>query len=196
MTITVVKRPIRLIFIVSLPMVVSVVPAGADDNTRRLEESRAVVAAFASRLQSKLRGAMQNGGPTAAITVCKDVAPQIALELSRETGATVSRTSLRYRNPSNAPEAWQTVVLQEFDQRAAATDQDGPLEHIEESSSGVRYMKAIRTGPLCLTCHGQSLSEPVSAALAEHYPQDMATGYEAGDIRGAFSIVWPSHEPL
>ena len=80
MTIIIVKRLIRLVVFVSLPMVVTVVPAGADDNTRRLEESRVVVAAFESRLQSKLRGAMQAGGPTAAIAVCKDVAAQIALE--------------------------------------------------------------------------------------------------------------------
>ena len=183
------RTVIQSIAVVSLSL--ANMATGADDNDRRLDDSREIVALFANRLQSELRGAMQSGGPAAGIAVCKDAAPQIAAELSRETGATVSRTSMRFRNPSNAPDPWQQTVLREFERRAASMEEGGPLEHIDESSSGVRYMQAIRTGALCLTCHGQSLSESVSRALAEHYPQDLATGYEAEDVRGAFVVVWP-----
>ena len=42
--------------------------------------------------------------------------------------------------------------------------------------------------PLCLTCHGAALSPDVEAALAESYPEDHATGYSAGDLRGAFVV--------
>jgi hypothetical protein len=48
------------------------------------------------------------------------------------------------------------------------------------------------TGTLCLACHGQvsSLDPAVRAVLAERYPADRATGYRAGDLRGAVSVTF------
>ena len=53
-----------------------------------------------------------------------------------------------------------------------------------------RYMKAIPAQPMCLQCHGQEEDIPadVKAVLAWEYPEDQATGYREGDIRGAISI--------
>lgn len=41
---------------------------------------------------------------------------------------------------------------------------------------------------LGLSCHGESLSTKLEKTLAEHYPNDKATGYKLGDIRGGFSL--------
>jgi hypothetical protein len=54
-----------------------------------------------------------------------------------------------------------------------------------------RFMKAIPTGPLCLACHGTSVTPEVAASLHNLYPNDLATGYEFGDIRGAFTLSKP-----
>ncbi len=35
------------------------------------------------------------------------------------------------------------------------------------------------------------MKEPVKAKLAELYPDDRATGYKEGDIRGAFTLSKP-----
>jgi hypothetical protein len=35
------------------------------------------------------------------------------------------------------------------------------------------------------------LSPEVRAALAEQYPDDQATGFEVGDLRGAFIVTGP-----
>ncbi|MCB1124616.1 MAG: DUF3365 domain-containing protein, partial [Verrucomicrobiae bacterium] len=51
-----------------------------------------------------------------------------------------------------------------------------------------RFMKAQAVEPLCLTCHGEKLAPDVTEALAKNYPGDAATGYQLGDIRGAFSL--------
>ena len=155
------------------------------DEDALLVRSRAVTAEFASRLQRELQQAMSMVGPEIAISVCMDVAPVIASELSRDNGARVSRTSLRFRNPGNAPEPWQTAVLREFDTGRST-------EHFERLDDGsTRYMKAIPTGPICLACHGAELADDVRQRLGEEYPHDRARGYELGDIRGAFSITWP-----
>jgi hypothetical protein len=47
-------------------------------------------------------------------------------------------------------------------------------------------MKAIPTAPLCLTCHGTAIEPRLQAELTALYPQDLATGYQAGELRGAF----------
>jgi len=163
----------------------------ADDESALLYKSREITTQFATELQTALQQSMASGGPLAAIGVCKEMAPQIAADLSRETGATVSRTSLRVRNKANTAEPWQATVLREFDRT------DGPAEHFEElGENGTRYMKPIPTGALCLTCHGSELSMDIGAKLDEDYPGDLARGYNIGDIRGAFSVVWPDQERL
>jgi hypothetical protein len=46
---------------------------------------------------------------------------------------------------------------------------------------------------MCLACHGQTLAPGVAEVLAREYPRDAATGFSAGQLRGAFYVVW--HEP-
>ncbi len=169
-------------------------PVSADDP--RLEESRSLVQSFAARLKGELKKGLEQGGPVAAVNICKDVAPQIASELSRRSGARVMRTSLRYRNPGNAPEDWQVSVLEDFESRAAALENPAPLEYFVTGKDGrVRYMSAIRIDGVCLACHGETLAPPLQERLDAEYPHDRATGYRSGDIRGAFSVSWPPDDP-
>lgn len=155
-----------------------------------LVESRAVTEEFGNRLRSALQAAMAEAGPVGAIDVCKEIAPQIASELSRRTGAQVARTSLRIRNPRNLPADWQVEILRDFEKES---EPEAPREFFERRENGeVRYMKAIPTGGLCTACHGTAVPDEVRQVLSAHYPHDRAVGYEAGDVRGAFSIVWPA----
>jgi hypothetical protein len=57
----------------------------------------------------------------------------------------------------------------------------------------LRYLKPLVAGTMCLTCHGQKAAIPpgVQAVLAREYPDDRATGYSAGDVRGAVSVRVP-----
>ncbi len=159
----------------------------------RLDESRALAQSFGQRLKGELTAAMAAGGPVEAVKVCRDRAPQLASELSRSSGARVARTSLRYRNPINAPDPWEAQMLAEFE-RLVASGQTDPadLEVSQTSTTGrFHYLSAIRTQPLCLTCHGSAIDPATAAELNAAYPHDLATGYTAGEVRGAFSIVWP-----
>lgn len=158
----------------------------------QLEQSRALVQTFGMQLKSELKGALEQGGPVQAVRVCKDIAPRIASELSRQSGAKVARTSLRYRNPGNAPESWQSNVLRDFDKQAAASDTTSPLEYFAAEDDGsFRYMRAIPADGICLACHGQVLAPQLQESIETNYPHDKATGYSTGDIRGAFSVTWP-----
>lgn len=179
-----------ILLLVSLALASSA--PGEEPAGERLERSRAIIAEFASRLQHSLQSAMVGGGPAAATEICRDEAPRIASELSRQFGVSVERTSLRYRNPANMPAPWQSAVLRQFEESAEQGEPADRLEYLDDA--GMRYMKAIPTTGICLACHGSRLAPEVEAALAESYPHDPARGYAVGDIRGAFSVTWPAEE--
>lgn len=169
--------------------------AGAGTLTME-QQAQQLAKTFGGQLKSVLQGAMHSGGPVQALNVCKANAPQIASTIAStigmDKGWKVGRTSLKVRNPSNAPDAWETVVLQQWSQQLAAGT---PLAELKAATvmemngkPTFRYMQAIPTGELCLTCHGSQLASPVQEALAELYPQDQATGFKQGDLRGAFTL--------
>ncbi len=154
-----------------------------------MAKARDLAAEFVAALKPQLKGALQSQGPAGAIAVCADVAPQIADSLSQTSGWTVKRVSLKYRNASRAvPDNWESRQLARFDAEASETDADTVLEHGEVVGTRFRYLKAQRVEPVCLVCHGQQLSPDVIEALDTYYPDDIATGYSLGDVRGAISL--------
>ncbi len=188
-----IRNAVRFAVLVCFGMTMNVA-SGEEDPL--LLESRDLTKAFASRLTGELTAAIEKGGPVLAIEVCKERAPQIASELSRKSGAKVSRTSARYRNPTNAPEPWQQEVLEHFAQEMSSAGSTQPLEYFVRGSDGepTRYARAIPTGGVCLLCHGSNVSDDLLKVLGAEYPFDQALGYEAGALRGAFSVSWPSEE--
>ncbi len=150
---------------------------------------------FQVELAEKLQTAMKSGGPVQAVTVCKDAAPAIASRLSRESGWQVKRVGTRVRNSlTGLPDDWEQLQLADFAERLSAGE---PANEIAEFNATVgprgrteRYMKAIVMGPQCLACHGPRATQApaLRAALDREYPHDAATGYAAGELRGAFSL--------
>ena len=167
----------------------------ADEIEKRSKQSRIVLGDFMLLLKLELKAAMREGGPGNAIRVCKNKAPEIAADMSQKHNWRVARTSLKLRNPHNTPDTWEKKVLQEFEKRKAAGEEISALEHAEivttDGKKQFRYMKAIPTDKICLTCHGTEIEPEEAAALNELYPRDNATGFKEGDIRGAFTITQP-----
>jgi hypothetical protein len=167
-------------------------PVAADPLADNTAEAREIVKQFFGDLKGKLQEAMKKGGPTNAIGVCRNEAPGIAKSISGQTGWSVGRTSLKLRNFQNRADDWERQALEEFDQRKAAGEDITKMEKVEVVSVNgqetFRYMKAIPTAALCLNCHGAELKPEVKAKLDELYPTDQATGYQEGDIRGAFTL--------
>ncbi|HYH19705.1 MAG TPA: DUF3365 domain-containing protein [Azospirillum sp.] len=171
--------------------------AHADDTMARVEGSRAVAKAFGSQLVGELQDAMKRGGPVEAIKTCNVAAPAVALAQGQARGWKVGRTSLKVRNPASEPDGWERHVLEQFAERAAKGEDPAAMEayDVVEENGGrtFRYMKAIAipAGAPCVTCHGKEIDPAVAKALTELYPNDRATGYAPGDLRGAFTIRQP-----
>ena len=161
--------------------------------SQRSQASKDLIKEFGGLLKGKLQSAMKSGGPLVAMNVCNEQAPLIAKQLSEKSGWAIYRTSLKPR--AIKPDAWETNIMQSFEQRHADGDKFKSLfnQDIVEvnGKASFRYMQAIETKPVCLICHGDNVVTPVAKKIAELYPDDIATGFKLGDIRGAFSIVQP-----
>lgn len=168
--------------------------APTPSTTTHLEQGRSAAQQLGAALKQALTGAIAEGGPVAAIEVCRLEAPAIAKRLS--IGASVGRTALRVRNPENRARDDERAVLERFSRQLAAGESANALEDYMVLADGsARYMKAIPTQPMCLTCHGSVLAPAVAAAIQHRYPSDEATGFAPGSLRGAFVVRWPTAEP-
>ena len=130
---------------------------------------------------------------------CKVMAPQLLQEMRDQTGWSIRRVSLKTRNAvTGTPDTWEARQLADFNIRAAGGAKPETLETSEivteaDGSRAFRYMKALPVADVCLKCHGADAALPADlrAALTRDYPHDRATGYVAGDVRGALSVKRP-----
>jgi hypothetical protein len=175
----------------------------ADELAEREQAARAAASELLVQLGGALKREMGGGGPEAAISVCRDLEPQISGAISRAKGWRMTRVGTRVRNPLlGLPDAWESSTLAEFEKRAAGGEPYQDMvaaEVVEEGGKRYyRFMKAIAVKPVCLACHGSEDTIPagVRAKLATEYPMDRASGYREGELRGAVSIKQPMDIPL
>jgi hypothetical protein len=168
-------------------------PTTADEEAA-LQVGTAAADALTSSLIGHLTAALDSAGPAGAIDFCATE----ALPLTRGAAATVGdvdvkRTSARIRNPANAPDSLEAEALAWFEARRQA---DGVLPSAwvqAEGTEALRYYRALVVNDLCVQCHGPvtALSPEVLEVLDRLYPQDAATGYLPGDLRGLIRVRVP-----
>jgi len=135
-------------------------------------------------LSGELMKSMGEKGPAKSIAVCKTRAPEIAEFVSNQTGVRIGRTSFKLRNDLNRPPKWAVSFV--------SKQIETPIE-VELPDDGLGVLLPIRLQSACTLCHGtekQVLPE-VKAAIIANYPQDDATGFSEGDVRGYFWIEVP-----
>ncbi len=158
--------------------------------------SRVLADRLTTELKTELTAAMQQGGPAQAIDVCRRRAPEIAARLSSESGAEVGRTALRVRNQANRPDELEQAMLHKLAEKLRPDTTGAPPEALLEvrTAQGVEriYLRAIPMQPPCLVCHGKALSPALADAIRADYPDDQATGFDVGELRGAVTVRWPS----
>jgi len=152
-------------------------------------EAKSIVQQFGGALKPQLKKALTEGGVKKAMKVCSIKAPEIAKELSEKTHWKVKRVSLKARNVNAEPDTWERSVLMQFDKRQLLGEPAKKLAKAEIINNEFRFLKAQGVAPLCLTCHGTDLSDETKKLLNEYYPDDKATGYSLGQVRGAFSLT-------
>jgi hypothetical protein len=174
------------LFVLVLPLFAAPCIAGDAAATKGEEISSRLILS----LQQELVSAMGKGGAVNAIEVCSKKAFMIAEGIAKETGAIrVSRISEKYRNPLSRPDDFDRNVLAEFMRRKGESGSYPPFLLKERENSHIYYRPVI-TGELCLKCHGEKEKMAPEARIMIDliYPDDRATGYGKGDLRGLIRV--------
>ena len=136
------------------------------------------------QLSGRLMEVMKSEGPAAAIEVCSKEAAKFATNVSEQHGVKIGRTARKLRNSANVPPAWATKLV-------TADAADPQFVDVDDHTVGA--LLPIKLQQKCLACHGpeESLAPAVKDQLVKHYPDDEATGFEEGDLRGWFWVEVP-----
>ena len=155
--------------------------------------ARSAADGLGADLVTMLTAELKRGGPVAAIAVCADSA-QVRTSRHASSGVMVRRVGTRVRNTKNTPDSVESAVLAAFSNAIAANRTMPDTAFATRDASGrtvTHYMRAIRMQAFCLACHGptDSISAQVKQVISARYPDDRATGYRLGDLRGAISVT-------
>ncbi len=157
---------------------------------KAMDTAQSTAQALGADLKSRLQATLKAEGPAAALSVCSLEAQPITQKASAPEGVRVGRASLRTRNPKNTPPDWVGAWLTEHGERkVTGLSPSKSLGQDPEGRPVGRFLAPIGVQGPCLLCHGpkQSLLPEVQALLAKRYPEDQATGYALGDLRG---VIW------
>ncbi len=159
---------------------VSILP-GEQPSQNQKDKMLSAKDALFTQLSGRLIETMGSAGPIAAISVCEREAPKIAKSVSTEHGLQIGRTGVRLRNVENKPPAWADELI--------ASRTDTPT-FATLSNGHVAALLPIKLQAQCLMCHGpkEQIAADIQAQLAKHYPNDEATGFQDGELRGWFWV--------
>lgn len=157
-----------------------------------LMEARHISSELADKVRGLLLKEIEKGGWAGAVTVCSEMAQNMTREFNARSGHTVRRVSLRYRNPRNIPDEYERRKLEELDLLNKKKEMKNEYGEVVDQGGQkyLRYMRPLVALPLCINCHGpeENISADLKTILAEKYPEDRATGFLVGDLRGAISV--------
>lgn len=116
-------------------------------------------------------------------------ANRIAQQVATDIGYHIRQTSLRFRNPANAPDPFETEYLQRFEADPAL--EEAYAITTLEGEPVFRYLRPFPAAESCLECHGDPAQAP--AFIKELFPEtsDQAYHYQLGQVIGAASVSIP-----
>jgi len=165
------------------------------DSAAALARGGEIATAVAQGLAQRLQAQLAAEGAPAAVDFCSRTALALtdSLVATQPAGTSVKRTSTKIRNPQNEPDSLERAALAWFDSTRAATG-TLPQAHLQLAGANeIRFYRPLLVQPFCTQCHGkpEAIEPGVRQLLAERYPADRATGYEAGELRGLIRVTLP-----
>ncbi|MCW7462401.1 Tll0287-like domain-containing protein [Leptospira limi] len=143
-----------------------------------------------SNLQKKLSTAMSEGGTTSAIPFCKQNALGFTAKMGMANNVTLKRVTDRPRNEKNLLSPEEVLVFKEI-QKQKSSAGVFPSRVVSSDTNVTVYVPIPFMGQ-CVPCHGkkEEMQNETKTTLNKLYPNDMATNYQIGDLRGLFVVIF------
>lgn len=164
-----------------------------DPNEEYLKLGADASAQMQKVLGGNLKAALDSAGVPHALTFCNVNATKLADSLSTQLGLEISRVTHKPRNPNDMANTYELELIAQYQQQVANKEIPEPQIH-EEDGQKVFYAPIMIAGPLCLKCHGvpdQDIAASDFIILNMLYPEDKATGFALGDLRGMWKVKFP-----
>lgn len=177
----------------SLILLLAMSALTAGEPTDPLVAGPKIVAEAFGQLSAALGAAVADGGPAKALPVCRERAPAITAQVAEAHGVKLGRASAKPRNPKNSATEDERTVLAEFAAVLAKGKTPRPVVRTAPDGSRTFFAPIVLANPLCLQCHGKpgaDISEATQAAIRAGYPEDRATGYKLGELRGLWRVTF------
>ena len=131
-----------------------------------------------------------------ALAFCSGSADNItkAVNAKLPTYAKVRRTALKVRNDKvNTPDETDVKVMEKFEKEIAEKKLTPKSIEVVKVGDTTRVYKPLVTKKMCLKCHGSDLSPKIAEAIKSAYPNDKATGFKEGSLRGVIVAEIKKH---
>lgn len=153
---------------------------GAVDNARTISQQIIVTRDYLSRHVTSEPEKNPNLIPQVA-------ASSIAKQLTEGSNYYVRQVSLRYRNPDNRPDSFESNQLNKF--KGPKPKEVWNVSR-ESGKKTLRYMLPMVADKSCLVCHGSYETAP--KFIQVRFPKDhFSYGYQLGEMIGAVSVAVP-----
>lgn len=143
-------------------------------------------------LAGNLMKQMQLGGTKVAVPFCNVAAYPLTNKIANKYDVSIKRTSLKIRNPKNNPNKEEKKILKKYLTSLKQKEKLTPVIQ-KENDKKVHFYAPIILQKKCLACHGtvgKEVTKQTDSIIKSYYPNDRATGFKVGDLRGIWSITF------
>jgi PAS domain S-box-containing protein len=118
------------------------------------------------------------------------VATQVAKRMTQDTKYYVRQVSLRYRNPQNRPDQYESAQLKSF-AKGPSREVYGVVK--SGGTRSFRYLQPMLATASCLECHGSYQKAP-NFVRQRFPPGHYSYNYRVGEVIGAVSVTIPMED--
>ncbi|WP_258100057.1 Tll0287-like domain-containing protein [Marinoscillum pacificum] len=155
------------------------------------EIAKSALKVTAQTFQSALMTAIQEEGVPGAIEYCNTNAMEIVKKLEDSLNISIKRVTNKTRNPADSLTGIEKEIWEAYNY-----DPSQATAQLQEfSDTELIFTQPIMIGSgVCLNCHGgvgAELTNENYEFIKTLYPNDQATGYQLGDLRGMWRLIIP-----
>lgn len=159
------------------------------EQTEYLEKGQDLATETQKVLGSNLMKAINEGGPINALEFCNIQAYPLTDSMATALKAHITRVTDKPRNQANMANKDELTYIASVKEKLGAGEQVSP--DISVMDGKVTGYYPIITNQMCMQCHGSEndqINEETLAKIKELYPNDQATGYGVGELRGIWVV--------
>lgn len=178
----------RRFFVIPLTLASTLLIASPSVEEQVTLKGNQISNALLQKLGGELKSQMQASGAIGALHFCSQSALTLTDQIAKESKTSIKRVSTNYRNPVNKANAEETALLNTWND-LVKNGQPLPSHKLVNGSSNtiMFYKPIVINNEACLKCHG-NVEGDLAKAITAAYPEDKATGYKMGDLRGMIAI--------